>query len=322
MGDKNQGQEAALDLRLFLKQSKDAGELQEIQGAHWNQEIGALTEIYAGVSNPPALLFDGIPDYPRGYRVLSNILMSPVREALALGMPPEVGGIELVRTVKERLGNLQPIPPHEVDKAAWMENSVRGAEVDLLKFPVPLWHGDDGGRYIGTFDSVICRDPDSGYVNVGTYRVQLHDDKHVGLFIVPGKHGDLIARKYWAKGEDCPVAIVFGLPPSMILASAVGIPWKLSEYDFLGGLLGMPVPVQKGPVTDLPIPAFAEIVVEGFVPPPERMAREEGPFGEWPGYYASDAHQAPVVRVEALYHRTDPILTGDPPLKTYLNSQI
>jgi len=314
--------QCGLDLRVFLDHVKESGGLQEIQGAHWNKEIGALTEIYAGLSKPPALLFDEIPDYPRGYRVLSNILMTPAREALALGMPPEATAMEMVQAVKARLGSLKPIPPREVQMAPWLENSALGAKVNLLKFPVPKWHEEDGGRYIGTFDSVICRDPDTGYVNVGTYRIQLHDEKHVGLFIVPGKHGDLIAQKYWAKGEDCPVAIVCGMPPSLILASAVGIPWKESEYEFLGGLLGVPVPVYKGTVTGLPIPASAEIVLEGYAPPPERQAREEGPFGEWPGYYASDAHPAPVVRVEALHHRRDPILTGDPPLKTYLNSQI
>ncbi|HEX9878594.1 MAG TPA: UbiD family decarboxylase [Candidatus Binatia bacterium] len=322
MGDTKRDIEAALDLRAFLERVKARGELQEIQGAHWDREIGALTEIYAGTARPPALLFDGIPGYPRGYRVLSNVLMSPMREALALGMPPQVTGIELVEAVKAQLGSLQPVPPREVAEAAWLDQSVRGPEVDLFKFPVPQWHEDDGGRYIGTFDSVICRDPDTGYVNVGTYRIQLHDERHVGLFMVPGKHGDLIARKYWAKGEDCPVAILCGIPPGLILASAVGIPWKVSEYDFLGGLLGAPVPVHKGVVTGLPVPASAEIVLEGYVPPPDRMARVEGPFGEWPGYYASDAHRAPVVRVEALHHRQDPVLTGDPPLKTYLNSQV
>ncbi|NIO08563.1 MAG: UbiD family decarboxylase [Deltaproteobacteria bacterium] len=314
--------QCGLDLRVFLEQVKQSGQLQEIQNAHWNKEIGALTEIYAGVPEPPALLFDGIPDYPKGYRVLSNILMTRAREALALGLEPNVGGMEMVRTVKGRLAAFNPIPPREVSTAPWLENSDRGEKVNLLKFPVPLWHEDDGGRYIGTFDAVICRDPDTGYINVGTYRIQVHDERHVGLFIVPGKHGDLITKKYWAKGEDCPVAIVCGLPPAFILATAVGIPWKESEYEFLGGLLGVPVSVHKGPVTGLPIPASAEIVLEGYVPPPDRMARDEGPFGEWPGYYASDVHPAPVVRVEALHHRDNPILTGDPPLKTYLNSQI
>ena len=56
--------QCGLDLRVFLNQVKKMDGLQEIQGAHWNKEIGALTEIYAGVPKPPALLFDEIPDYP------------------------------------------------------------------------------------------------------------------------------------------------------------------------------------------------------------------------------------------------------------------
>jgi len=165
MGDKNLNIEAALDLRTFIKQAKSSGELQEIQEAHWDKEIGALTEIYAGTSRPPALLFDKIPGYPQGYRILTNILMSPAREALTLGMPPEVTGIELVQAVKTRLGNFQPVPPREVGEASWLENTSHGTDVNLLKFPVPQWHEEDGGRYIGTFDAVICRDPDTGYVH-------------------------------------------------------------------------------------------------------------------------------------------------------------
>ena len=107
----------------------------------------------------------------------------------------------------------------------------------------------------------------------------------------------------------------------MMTASAVGIPWNMSEYDFLGGLLETPVPVIKGQKTGLPVPAFADIVLEGRIPPPEQETHEEGPFGEWPGYYASGSRQAPVVKVEAVYHRDDPIITGDPPLRTYLNSE-
>ena len=89
--------QCGLDLRVFLDQVKKTHELQEIQGAHWNKEIGALTEIYAGVPAPPALLFDEIPGYPRGYRVLSNVLMTPTREALALGMPTETTATEMVK---------------------------------------------------------------------------------------------------------------------------------------------------------------------------------------------------------------------------------
>ena len=314
--------QSALDLRAFLDEVKAAGELQEISGAHWKLEIGALTEIFAEQAPTPALLFDDIPDYPRGRRVVSNVLFSPLRQSLALGVAADLRGIPLVQAVKTKLAELKPIPPETVKDAPVLQNVAQGSDVNVLKFPAPQWHEKDGGRYIGTFDAVICRDPESCYVNVGTYRVQVHDEKTVGLWIIPGKHGNLIAQKYWRKGEDCPFVIACGVPPSMMLASAVGIPWGMSEYDFLGGLLGCPIPVVKGKTTGLPMPANAELALEGFAPPPEKVSRPEGPFGEWPGYYASGTIDRPVVKVSAIYHRDDPIITGDPPLKTYLNTDI
>jgi UbiD family decarboxylase len=314
--------QSALDLRVFLTDVKAAGELEEISGAHWNLELGALTELFAEQTPTPALLFDNIADYPKGCRVLSNVLFSPLRQSLALGVAADLRGIPLVQAVKAKLAELKPISPEEVKDAPVLQNVAQGNDVNVLKFPAPHWHEKDGGRYIGTFDAVISRDPESGYVNVGTYRVQVHDEKTVGLWIIPGKHGNLIAQKYWSKGEDCPFLIACGVPPSMLLASAVGIPWGVSEYDFLGGLLGVPIPIVKAKATGLPMPANAELVLEGFAPPPEKVSRPEGPFGEWPGYYASGTIDRPVVRVSTIYHRDDPIITGDPPLKTYLNTDI
>lgn len=89
------------------------------------------------------------------------------------------------------------------------------------------------------------------------------------------------------------------------------VPYGTSEYEFAGGLRGKPYPVIKGKVTDLPIPAHAEIVLEGFVDPKKR--RQEGPFGEWTGYYGSDVREEPVMDVKALYYRNDPIILGAPP---------
>ena len=161
--------------------------------------------------------------------MLSNVLFSPLRQALALGVSSDLRGIPLVQAVKAKLAELKPIPPEEVKDAPALQNIAQANDVNVLKFPAPHWHEKDGGRYIGTFDAVISRDPESGYVNVGTYRVQVHDEKTVGLWIIPGKHGNLIAQKYWSTGKDCPFLIACGVPPSMLLASAVGIPWGMSE---------------------------------------------------------------------------------------------
>src|SRR6185295_1672573 len=97
-----------------------AGELEEISGAHWQFEIGALTELFAERSTTPALLCDNIPGYPKGHRVLSNILFSPLRQALALGVRPELRGIPLVQEVKQRLANLKPLAPVAVKTAPVM----------------------------------------------------------------------------------------------------------------------------------------------------------------------------------------------------------
>src|SRR5207247_1983982 len=87
-------------------------------------------------------------------------------------------------------------------------------------------------------------------------------------------------------------------------------PWGRSELDVAGGLKGEAIEVIRGPITGLPIPAHAEIAIEGVIPPPSEDARPEGPFREWPGYYTQAAEPQPVIHVQAVYHRSDPIMTG------------
>jgi 4-hydroxy-3-polyprenylbenzoate decarboxylase len=105
--------------------------------------------------------------------------------------------------------------------------------------------------------------------------------------------------------------MVFGSDPLQFLASCTEVPFGVSEFDWVGGVRGEPVQYIKGPVTGLPIPADAEIVVEGFATTNEMLV--EGPFGEWTGYYGSASREEPVLHVEALYYRNNPILVGSPP---------
>jgi 4-hydroxy-3-polyprenylbenzoate decarboxylase len=102
------------------------------------------------------------------------------------------------------------------------------------------------------------------------------------------------------------------------MASNTKIAWGTSELDYVGGLRGRPLEIIKGPVTGLPIPVHAEIAIEGEIPPPSEHARDEGPFGEWPGYYSGGSlgtgEPQPVVRVKAIYHRNQPIIEDEAPL--------
>lgn len=300
------------DLRSFIRVLEEADWLQKVEGADWNLEVGAICEINSERNGPP-LLFDKLNGYPEGYRILTNFIFKPKKtQRLAFGIPDEMSDVEVIKDWKDKLKNFRPVNPMEVDTGPILENVLTGDDVDLFKFPAPLWHEMDGGRYIGTGDLSINRDPDSGFVNVGTYRVMIHEKNVVGYYQSPGTHGDIIRQKYWDKGEDCPVVICFGQDPMIFAASTFQLPWGQGELDFAGYIKGKPIEVIKDDITGLPIPAKAEIAIAGFAPPPHRESRSEGPFGEWTGYYASSSAERPLVNVKKVYHRNNPIILGAP----------
>ena len=96
----------------------------------------------------------------------------------------------------------------------------------------------------------------------------------------PGQHGEAICKRYWERGESCPVVATFGSDPVLVLAGQNKFPYGVSEFEIVGGLLGQPLEVIQGPQSGLPIPAHAEIAIEGEIPPFDRESRMEGPFGE------------------------------------------
>jgi 4-hydroxy-3-polyprenylbenzoate decarboxylase len=204
----------------------------------------------------------------------------------------------------------------EVQDGPAFTHRASGEAVDLRQFPAPRWHEHDGGRYLGTGCAAITVDPETGVSNAGTYRCMLQGPRLLTVKLNKGKSGRLNMEKWHARGESCPLAICFGLDPSVFLAAVNPLPQGQSELEYAGWLRGRPVEVVKGPLTGLPIPARAEIVVEGEIPPPEHWpALAEGPFGEWPGYYADDSvGEVPVMNVRAAYWRDDPIVLGVPPL--------
>lgn len=302
------------DLREFIKEVEHIGEYKVVKGADWNLEIGAISELEAKSKTSSLLMFDEIKSYPAGYRVAVNLFTTPRRIALGLNLPLDARKMELVRAFKEREKNgVKLIPPKEVKNAPLWENVHTGNDIDLFEFPTPKWHELDGGRYIGTGSMTIIRDPDEGWVNLATQRVEVQDKNTATIYMAAGRHPMIIRQKYWDRGMSCPVAVACGQEPLLWSVATRRIPWGVSEYDFAGGLRGEPVEVMRGPVTGLPLPATAEIVLEGEIVPPEVETRPEGPFGEWLGYYASGERPEPAFRVKAILHRNNPIIQGNPP---------
>jgi 4-hydroxy-3-polyprenylbenzoate decarboxylase len=300
------------DTREWLARADALGELRVVRGATWQSDIAEITEMLDHSEGSPAVLFDDIPGYPAGRRVLVNANGTPGRQAVTLGLAStEASHDGLFRFWRGVLAQLSPVAPIAVADGPVFENVLEGAAIDLEAFPVPVWHPEDGGRYIGTASMNIMKDPDSTWVNVGTYRNQIFERDRLGVYISPGKHGKLIRQKYFDRGEPCPIVVVVGADPLLFMAAcAEGIPYGMSELDWAGGVRGKPIEVVRGRHTGLPIPATAEIAIEGWMQPDE--THREGPYGEWMGYYASGEHQTPIIRVAAIYHRNDPILLGCP----------
>ncbi|MFP6713008.1 MAG: UbiD family decarboxylase [Rhodospirillales bacterium] len=299
-----------VDLRDLLERFEEIGELEVIEGADWNLELAALAELVCA-RNPgraPALLFKNIKDYPENFRILSGAANSFKRLAIVLGFPEPTKELDLVQSYRDRMKtDFELIPPEEVKTGPILENIDRDDEVDLYKFPIPFIHELDGGRYIGTDDVVIMKDPDSGWVNAATYRVMVHDKNTTGIWMSPGKHGRMIREKYFEKGKPCPVLISCGQDPLLFLAGHSEVDINVSEFDYAGGHRGFPFETIASEIHGLPIPAHAEIVLEGEIYGDETQT--EGPFGEFMGYYASDASEQPTVKIRRVYYRNDPILT-------------
>jgi UbiD family decarboxylase len=312
MGDPLEPQWLYNDLREWLSEADRLGELKTVLGASWQEEIGLASDVVIPSDDGPAIIFDEVPGCPKGFRLLINVFAGK-RRAMTLGFPQGLTKQELSQAYFDHYQKKQQhIPPVIVEDGPIFQNILTGDAVDITKFPTPIWHANDGGRYIGTGCYSVTMDPDERWINVGCYRAMIQDQRSVSLLIVPGKHGYMHREKYFRRGEKMPLVIVVGGDPLFFFMAGTEHPYGLCEYDIVGGMRRKPVELVRGKLTGLPFPASAEIVLEGFLSNDKR--KNEGPFGEWTGYYASDESAQPVLEIEAVYHRNDPIILGVPPL--------
>lgn len=310
---KEPGKEPIQDLRDWLERVDAMGELIRIkEPLDCTEDMSAIGYLVAKQNPSPAILCEKTKGFEKsavGAMHLWNILgPSLKRIALTLEEPPETPTLELIRRVKDKLK--QRIPPREIpaSQARVYENTKTGADIDLTQLPIPKHWPLDGGRYGGTADCVITRDPDSGYLNVGTYRMMLQDKNHVGLYLSPGKDARLHITRAWQKGEAIQVAAAWGIDPLFMVIGSQTFAKNVSEYEYAGGVKGQPIPVVRGKTTDLLIPANAEFVIEGIIRP--NSVKSEGPFGEFPGYYGRPEAGCPLVEVTAVHYRSKPIFTN------------
>ena len=273
---------AFYDLREYIDKLEETGDVVYVnQEVDWNLEAGAIMR-RSNETLAPAPFFQDIKGYPQGYRLLGAPMATFRRFAIAMGMEPDTPYQDFLVEFEKRMKN--PIKPVLVSDGPCKENKLFGEDIDVLKFPVPLIHEGDGGRYIGTWHISATKDPDSEWVNWGMYRLMVHDKDTLGGLMVPTQHIGMILNKYEAKNKPMEIAIAIGTEPVTAIIGTCGVPTAINEMDVIGGFRGAPLEVVKCETVDLVAPATSEIVIEGEVLPNQRM--EEGPFGEYTGYQA------------------------------------
>ena len=295
------------DLDIWMQKVDALGELKRVTAEVDPNLETATISCLVGSEKSPALLFENVKGHP-GHRVLYNMIGCNLsRFCVMIGEEPVDHPLTAVQKLQQKLGN--KIPPVEVPQASAICNANiwNGDEVDITKFPAQRMWPLDGGKYLGTGDAVITKDPETGRINVGTYRMMVKGPREIGVYTSPGKDAGLDRDKYWKAGKPMPIAAAYGIDPLLFLVAATSLPKTECEYDYYGGINGAPIEVFTSDLTGLPLPARAEIILEGFLYPEETFA--EGPFGEFTGYYGRPSGATPYMRVERVRFRDNPTLT-------------
>jgi 4-hydroxy-3-polyprenylbenzoate decarboxylase len=314
------------DLQEFIRALERDGDLVRVTApVDPHLEVTGIVQrvVHAG---GPALLFEN-PTRGR-MPLLINAFGTQRRMAKALGVDTldEIGeriadllkpelprGIGGLKDALSKVGQLRAAPPRKVKTAPCHEVVLRGAEVDLNLMPGLFAWPEDGGVFLN-LGLTHTKHPETGARNLGMYRLQQQDERTVSLHWQIHKDSTSHAAIAERRGERLPVAIAFGCPPAVTYAASAPLPAEIDEYLFAGFLQGERVDVVDCLSVPLQVPAAAQIVLEGWVEPGERLP--EGPFGDHTGFY-TPIEPFPFLRVETMTMRTDPIyqsiIVGRPP---------
>ncbi len=303
--------------RDFLSDLRDQDGLITIdEKVDWDLQASAICAMSQRVGGP-AVEFNNIKGYP-GMSLVGSVFCGPGfmewpqqarsmhgRMAVALGLDTDAHYDEVLETVIER--RTAPIRAIEVESGPCQEVVIEGEDIDLYSYPIPKIHDKDGGRYL-TSHVVLTRDSEKAWTNFGVYRLMLAGRDRLVQGQTPRltkpRHIDLMVDKYAEKGEPLPFAIVIGAPPEMTMAACLDSPEQSDEYALAGGLGLRSIPLVKAKLSEIRVPADAEIVLEGHIYPGDTA--EEGPFATI-SYYVPRT-QGHVYRVECITQRQSPIL--------------
>lgn len=287
------------DMRSFIKQvMKKPGEIVVVEEpVDPRFEVTGIAAKLGSKGQFPAILCRKVigSDLP----VIINLTATYERLALALGTTLERMVPEYAFRPRTR------ISPVQIDRsqAPVKEVILKGNDADLSILPITTHNEFDCAPYI-TSGTLICKDPDTGAINAGIYRHQLQGKRQLGVWFLPAHHAGYLQRRYNQLNREMEVAIAIGHHPAYVMGCVSRIPGIGGEFEEAGALLNEPLEIVQAETVDLPVPARAEIVIEGVIPP--NQTAHEGPFAEWPGSYEHEGEE-PFIQVTAITMRKDAI---------------
>jgi 4-hydroxy-3-polyprenylbenzoate decarboxylase len=294
------------NMREFLSRLEKEGDLvriaKEVEGGDEISSVMWELEERKG-NHGPAVVFEKVKGH--GIPVVKGLYGSLRRWALILGFPDwrEITIKDLKTYLLGKVENEKGwIAPEMTSQAPCQEVVMN--DPDFSRFPIFRWHPTDGGPYF-TLPGVIMKDPEWGQ-NLGMYRIMVADGKHAPIVINSTQDSGIYCARARARGVtkvEC--AITIGIDPLLYLASVMKMPTpgRNAEFRFVGGLTGKPVQLVKCRTIDVDVPASSEIVFEGYIDLED--IREEGPYGEYTGYYGESMVQ-PTFHLKCVTHRKDP----------------
>jgi 4-hydroxy-3-polyprenylbenzoate decarboxylase len=314
---------AFTDLQSFLIYLELHGELQRIN-VPVSPEL-EITEIATRsvLEGGPALLFENVEG--SAYPVVINVLASRRRIQMAIGGEPEELGERLLhfiqdmnppsfkaiwrnRKMAKRFMNFRPGKARRA-----LAQQVVESNPDLGKLPILKCWPEDGGRFV-TLPLVHTVDQETGIRNIGMYRMQVYDGQTTGMHIQIQRGGGVHHWQAERTGRPMEMAVALGGDPALWLATVAALPEGFDEAAFAGFLRNARTPMTKAATLNMQVPAQAEFILEGIVPP--NVRRTEGPFGDHFGHY-SEAAEFPIFQVKAITRRRNPVypatVVGKPP---------
>ncbi len=300
------------DLRDFLKAAKEAGpdcyvEVNKPLSPYL--EPCVIQQKLAREGRYPAIYCPEI----NGSKLplVTNLFGSRELMGLAMGLDPKKATKgDIFQEFRRRNGITKPVREIPPSEAPVKEVILRGKEVDLGLLPIIHHAPLNSGKYV-SIGFMICKDPDTGIPNVGVYRHELKAKDKLGCMLNPAHHATYHARRHAELGKPMEVALVIGHHPGVVLATQYTGSPDVNELEVAGGVMDESLEVTRGETVDLPIPAFAEIVIEGTIDANKMIT--DGPFSEYAGYYGpgnKPVYQIDVtaitMRKDAIYHDLDP----------------